>query len=204
MSSIFNPKDQDNIDRKIAVGLERIAQVLKSLIWLESTTSGLSPIQIQFLTLLLHTSERISIGFLASHFALTSATVSDAVTALERKGLIKRERKKEDKRTVFVSLSRKGKEVARKLSGWANVLTDKISDLADVQKTTMMLGLIHIIDRFQDDGLIHQPGTCPTCKFYAQDLHEENRLRRCTKFTIALSDADLRIDCPEHQPRQES
>ena len=48
--SIFNPRDQEsNISNKIIVGLERISEVFKVLLWEKAKLVGLSPIQIQIL-----------------------------------------------------------------------------------------------------------------------------------------------------------
>jgi DNA-binding MarR family transcriptional regulator len=199
LASIFNPSDQENLDRKIAVGFERIAQALKTLVWEESKTSGLSPIQIQFLTALLHDNDdSVTIGFLASQFSLTPATVSDAITALEQKGLVVRERREEDKRTVFLSLTSKGKSSARKLSTWANLLEARVSELSDEQKVAVLHSLMSIIKGFQDDGVVSVTRMCVACKFFRPNVHK-NALKphHCAYIDRAFGDAELRIDCPE-------
>lgn len=203
-SSIFNPADQENLDRKIAVGFERIAQVLKTLVWEESKTSGLSPIQIQFLTALFHDkTDTITIGFLASQFALTPATVSDAISALEQKGLVMRERRGEDKRTVFLSLTSKGKASARKFSVWANLLEEKVSELSDASKAALLHSLMSIIKGFQDEGVVSITRMCVSCTFFRPNAHKNaSKLHRgkphhCAYIDRAFGEADLRIDCPE-------
>jgi DNA-binding MarR family transcriptional regulator len=203
--SVFSPKDQQNINRKIAVGFDRISQVYKSLVWQESKTRGLSPIQIQFLTFLLFSQdEPITIGFLASYFALTSATVSDAVTALEAKGLVARERKQQDKRTVFVSLTKQGKAVAKKISGWANLVEGKVADLPNDQKAIVLDALLRLAKAFQDEGVVSRTRMCLSCRFFSEnpnteDGKDKSEMNYCSLFDRSLTKADLRIDCPEHQ-----
>jgi DNA-binding MarR family transcriptional regulator len=199
VASIFNPSDQENLDRKIAVGFERIAQALKTLVWEESKTSGLSPIQIQFLTALLHDVEHeVTIGFLASQFSLTPATVSDAITALEQKEMVVRERRVEDKRTVFLSLTPKGKSAARKLSTWANLLEARVSELSDEQKVAVLHSLMSIIKGFQDDGVVSLTRMCVACKFFRPNAHKNTlQPHHCAYIDRSFGDAELRIDCPE-------
>jgi hypothetical protein len=48
--SIFNPSEQErSISSKIVVGLERVSEVFKVLLWEKAKLVGLSPIQIQIL-----------------------------------------------------------------------------------------------------------------------------------------------------------
>jgi DNA-binding MarR family transcriptional regulator len=202
MASIFNPSDQENLDRKIAVGFERIAQVLKTLVWEETKTSGLSPIQIQFLTLLLHDADNmVTIGFLASRFSLTPATVSDAISVLERKGLVVRERREEDRRTVYLSLTRRGKASAKKLSAWANLLEKKASELSGEQKVALLHSLMSMIKGFQDEGAVSATQMCVTCRFFRRNAHGNvSKPHHCTYIDRAFGDVELRIDCPEFEP----
>lgn len=198
--SVFDPSDQESIERKIAVGFERISQVLKTLIWNESKTSGLSPIQIQFLTALAYDAKRDwTIGGLASRFRLTPATVSDALTALEEKDLVERIRGEEDKRTVYVSLTSEGKRQARKLSGWLNVLQEYLSHLSPQEKVVVLKALMQLIRGFQQEGFISTVQMCTTCKYFRPNVHKsKTKPHHCAYVDMAFGDTELRIDCPDH------
>jgi DNA-binding MarR family transcriptional regulator len=80
-----------DLDEKLIAALERLAHVLRTLLWEEGVRSRLSPIQIQTLLYLAsHSEELCRVGQLAQEFNLTPATMSDAVDALEEKGLVVR------------------------------------------------------------------------------------------------------------------
>src|SRR5688500_15790677 len=98
MSSVFDPKNQElNINSRIVVGLERIGEAFKVILWNENKKHGLSPIQLQILTFLLfHPVEFRTVSQIASEFNTTKASISDSIKALEMKGFIKREKNLKD------------------------------------------------------------------------------------------------------------
>jgi DNA-binding MarR family transcriptional regulator len=200
-ASVFDPSNQDDINRKIAVGIERITQVLKTLVWNESKVSGLSPIQIQFLTALAYESkDEWTITDFATRFHLTPATVSDALTALEKKQLVERTQGSEDRRTVFVSLTPEGKRHARKLSGWLNALEDHVNGLAEDDKPVLLKSLMLLIAAFQERGLIAINRMCTSCAYFRPNVHADGRLpHHCAYIDKPLGNAELRIDCPEFE-----
>lgn len=203
-TSAFDSLDQENINRKIAFGFERIAQVLKTLIWVESKDSGLSPIQIQFLILLLYNTHREwTVSDLAAYFQLTPATVSDALTALEGKNLIVRRHDAEDRRVSLLTLTPAGKRKAAKLSGWMNAIQDVVSALDGADKITVLKSLIGIVAALQERGLISQVQMCLTCKFFRANVHPgKPKPHHCAYVDKPLGNADLRIDCPDYDTRE--
>jgi len=92
---IESPFDRDyqnlSTDSKIIVALERVAEAFRVLLWNESKTHDLSPIQIQILVFLrFHPQEICKVSYLANEFNLTKATISDSVKTLLRKQLIEK------------------------------------------------------------------------------------------------------------------
>lgn len=201
--SVFDRTDQDNLDRKIAVGFERITQLFKTLIWNESKRSGLSPIQIQFLTALAYErNTQWTIGEIASRFQLTPATVSDALTALESKELIVRTRSEEDKRTVFVALTPEGKRTARTVGKWLNVVQEQIAELGSGEKAVLLQSLIRLIAAFQKEGMIATKGMCVFCTYFRPNVHKSATApHHCAYIDKAFGDAELRIDCPDYEEK---
>jgi len=201
VNSIFDSSNQDNIDRKIAVGFERISEVLKTLIWEESKQTGLSPIQIQFLVALLYEGKsEWTIGDIASRFQLTPATVSDAVSSLEDKELAVRERKPDDRRTVYIRLSPKGKRLAKKLSLWANTLQQQIEVLDEEEKGVLLRSLVSIISGFQHNELISIAKMCVTCSYFRPNVHKNStQPHYCAYIDEPLGEPDLRVDCPDYE-----
>lgn len=202
-TSVFNFKDQETIERKISVGLERISQVLKTLIWSESATTGLSPIQIQFLVYLNYRGEA-KVNDLADYFNLTPATVSEAVSTLEAKKLVLRERGVEDRRTVWLKLTARGKRLASKISSWANVLEDVVKVLSKDEKKVMLKALVNVIYEFQKRGLIKVSEICITCKYFRPNVHKSAlKPHHCDFVGKPFGDVDLRIDCPDYEMAEE-
>lgn len=201
--SVFDRTDQNNLDRKIAVGFERITQLLKTLIWYESKRSGLSPIQIQFLTALAYDrATQWTVGEIASRFQLTAATVSDALTALETKELVVRTRSEEDKRTVFVALTPEGKRTARTVGKWLNVVQEQIAELGSDEKAVLLQSLIRLIAAFQQEGMISTKGLCVFCTYFRPNVHKSATApHHCAYIDKAFGDAELRIDCPDYEEK---
>ncbi|GJQ21513.1 MAG: MarR family transcriptional regulator [Bacteroidia bacterium] len=203
-TSTFDPSNQDNIDRKIAFGFERIAQVLKTLIWSESKESGLSPIQIQFLIALAFNSHRDwTVSDLAAYFQLTPATVSDALTALEEKDLLVRRQSKEDKRVSNIVLTAAGRRQALKLAGWMNAIQDEVARLDADSKATMLHALMNMIASLQQKGLISVVQMCMTCTYFRPNAHPgKSKPHHCAYIDMAFGDADLRLDCPDYARKE--
>ncbi len=203
-ASAFDPSDQENIDRKIAFGFERLAQVLKTLVWNESKQSGLSPIQIQFLiTLAFHANKEWTLSSLASYFHLTSATVSDALTALEDKGLIVRRQSKDDRRVGHLALTAAGRRQALKLAGWMDAVVETVHDLDDGDKAVVLKSLIGIIAALQQKGLISVVHMCMTCKYFRPNAHPSKaKPHHCAYVDKAFGDAELRLDCPDYEEQE--
>lgn len=204
LTSVFDSTDQRNLDRKIAVGIERISQVLKSLLWEQSKTTGLSPIQIQFLIALAYEPEKSwTVGLLAQRYNLTPATVSDALSALENKNLLVRTRGEDDKRTVVLSLTTEGKRLARKLGAWLNALRQHVGELDDHAKPVLLASLMYLIAAFQKDGLISATHMCATCTYFRPNAHAKTSTpHHCAYIDKAFGDAGLRIDCPDYEEKE--
>ncbi|MFD6888259.1 MarR family winged helix-turn-helix transcriptional regulator [Streptomyces sp. NPDC059957] len=94
-----NPGDPSDLDRRLASALERAGHALRTLIWTQATAHGLSPIQVQLLLRLwVDPPERRRVGTLPAEFDLSAATVSEALAALRRKGLVEEQPVPGDKR----------------------------------------------------------------------------------------------------------
>lgn len=193
----MNTQHQD-IDSKIVAGLERLAQALRVLLWEKAKTHGLSPIQVQFLVYLnTHPKRDRNVSHLATTFDLTKATVSDAVTALETKGYLTRERSSQDKRAAVLELTSSGKHLAKTLEPWADTVKKQLEGLGEEERLELMTSVMNLIASLQKTGVITVARMCRTCQFFQPGL--DNR-HFCKLLNQPLEAQDLRIDCPEHQP----
>ncbi|MBX5437909.1 MAG: winged helix-turn-helix transcriptional regulator [Thermoflavifilum sp.] len=186
----------ESLEGKIVVALERIAEAFRVLAWEVSKKSGLSPIQLQILVFcLFHEQQMATVSTLAEEFHLTKATISESVRILENRQLIVRKKSKQDQRSHHLVLTAKGKKLAQQASQFADALVKAAMQLQKSVKTSMLDGLLHMIYDLQQQGMIHPQRMCWNCRFYTQ--HKQQPY--CALLQKALQIADLRIDCPEFQ-----
>jgi DNA-binding MarR family transcriptional regulator len=163
---------------------------------------SLSPIQARFLVHLLHHGDELGrVGRLAEEFGLSRATVSEAVGTLEAKGLVRREPWPRDGRVATLRLTPEGEEVAAGLSGWADVVEEQLGSFAPGEKEAVMRFLMRLISALQGAGVITVARMCVSCRFFRPDAHPGGASpHHCALLDLPLSRADLRTDCPEHEP----
>ena len=111
--SVFDLEfQQKSITSKIVVGLERVSEVFKVLLWEHAKVIGLSPIQIQILIFIAyHKSELCNVSHLAKEFNVTKPTISDAVRVLDKKKYIIKDYSLSDNRSYSILLSALGKDI---------------------------------------------------------------------------------------------
>jgi DNA-binding MarR family transcriptional regulator len=194
VAAVFDMNAHRDVDSKIVAGLERLAQALRVLLWEEAKGHGLSPIQVQFLVYLNnHPKRDCNVSYLAATFDLTKATVSEAVTALERKGFLTREASSQDKRAAVLELTLAGKRLAKTLEPWADTVKLQLQE----ERLELMTSVMNLIASLQKTGVITLARMCRTCQFFRAGLEKEHF---CALLNQPLMQKDLRIDCPEHQP----
>ena len=203
MDSVFEPSSQHgDVDKKIVAALERLSQAFRVLLQEEAQRQSLSPIQALFLVHLLHHNDELGrVGRLAAEFGLSRATVSEAVGTLEAKGLVYREPWLRDRRVANLRLTAEGKEVAARLSGWADVVEEQLGSFAPGEKEAVMRFLMRLISELQGAGVITVARMCVSCRYFSPDAHPRSASpHHCALLDLPLSGADLRTDCPEHEP----
>ena len=193
---IFHPNSQeDRISSKIVVGLERIAEAFRVLLWEEAKQTGLSPIQIQILVYILnHPDYPSSVSSLANEFNLSKATVSDAVKSLSVKELVRKFIDETDKRSSQIQITSKGIEICSKVEHFANPIRSVVESMdrkSQIQLSGMLSELIH---GMHVQEILRIQRMCFTCRHYAKthDGHYCNFLQK------KLRKEEIRIDCPEH------
>jgi DNA-binding MarR family transcriptional regulator len=203
LSSVFDPSSQHgDVDAKIVAALERLGQAFRVLLREKAREHNLSPIGAQFLVYLLHHDVELRrVGQLAREFDLTPATVSDAVDSLEAKGLLDRERWPEDRRVITLRLSPEGELLAAELSSWANVVRESMDLYPPEDKEVVLRFLMRLIGSLQRAGIVTVARMCVTCRFFQPDVYPApSSPHHCGLLDMPLGPADLRVDCPEHEP----
>ena len=201
--SDFNLDHQnESTESKIVASLERISQAFRVLLWEESKEHGVSPIQIQILTFLrFHSEDKCKVSYLAAEFNMTKATISDAIKSLEQKLLIEKVRDSRDSRSYTIKLTDRGLDVANKTSLFSKEIFKPITKLQPDDKENLLLTLLGIIRHLNQTGVITIQRMCLTCKYY--EYSEKNQNHYCHLLKQKLESTDLRIDCPEHEMKQD-
>lgn len=196
-SSPFHLQHQNqHIESKIVVALERISSAFRVLLWNESKSNSLSPIQIQILIFLLfHDLEKCKVGYLAQEFNVTKATISDSVKVLIKKQLIKKEPDTTDTRSFYIALTSEGKITAKKSASFAQSIEQPLYQLSKSQKEVLLQSLLEMIYKLNQQGIITIQRMCFTCRFYEQ----KNNKHFCKLLDKSLNKNDLRVDCKEHE-----
>jgi len=197
MASPFNLKEQENsIDSKIVVALERISEAFRVLLWNESKVNSLSPIQIQILIFLLfHSAEKCKVSYLAQEFNMTKPTISDSLKVLLQKKLIKKSEDPSDTRSFSVLLTPEGKALAQRSSSFASMIERPIAGLKEGQKEIVLSSLLKLIYDLNKAGVITLQRMCFTCANYKV----EKGNHYCTLLETKLTEKEIRIDCREHE-----
>lgn len=202
--SVFDLSSQhQEVSSKIVIGLERLSQAFRVLLWEEAKEHNLSPIQIQTLVYLhFHPPEFGRVSLLAREFGLTQATISDTITSLEVKGLIYREVWPADKRVSLLKLTPAGVSLAVKLSTWATVIQDQVASLSAGEQEVLLKFLMLLIESLQKVGVIAISRMCITCRFFQPEAYPGDAApHRCHLLAKPLANSELRIDCLEYLPR---
>jgi len=195
-SSFHLTEQNQKIESRIVVALERISEAFRVLLWNESKQNSLSPIQIQILIFIsFHSVEKCKVGYLANEFNMTKATISDSVKVLLSKGLVTKEIDPIDTRSYTLSLTDEGKKIAKKASFFASSIEQPIEKLTEEQKIIMLNGLLKLIYDLNKSGIITIQRMCFNCSYYKT----EKGLHYCNLLNTKLAESEIRVDCPEHK-----
>jgi DNA-binding MarR family transcriptional regulator len=186
----------NNVNQKIISGLERISKALRVLLWEESKLYKISPIQIQLLIFCgTHKKEDLNVSFLATEYDLTKATISDSIKVLLKKELLSKTINAKDSRSFTVQLTKKGKEIVEKTSGFTTVLKESINSFSELEKGIFLERLMLLIYQLNQKDVISTQRMCLTCFHYKKDGNNHY----CNLMEEQLKNSELQIDCPEHQ-----
>lgn len=197
--SVFNPEfQQKDIASKLVVGLERISEVFKILLWEKAKVVGLSPIQIQILIFIAYHKENLcNVSHLAKEFNITKPTVSDAIKILDKKELIIKDYSSSDSRSYIIQLSESGEKVVSETYDFANPLKSQLSGLNKKDLESLFKTMSQLIYKLNQKGILTVQRTCYGCKFYQKNKKADY----CNLLEKELANQDIRLDCPEFEKK---
>lgn len=199
INDIFNPADQEeDFSGKIVVGLERISEAFKVLLWEKAKLFGLSPIQIQILIFIsYHKSDFCKVSHLAREFNLTKPTISDAIRVLVKKGLVTKDLSDTDSRSYSIGLSNSGKTVLSETKNFANPIKDQLNGIEQIDLENLFMTLSKLIYKLNQNGILTVQRICYGCQFYNKTGNRDY----CSLLNKELLKIEIRLDCPEFKER---
>ncbi|GIW05995.1 MAG: MarR family transcriptional regulator [Dehalococcoidia bacterium] len=186
------------IAARLATALAKISLALKSRGWREAGQRGISPTQGQILVQLRN--GPASLGSVAAALGVSAPTASDAVAALERKGLVVKRVAPDDGRSIRVALTDAGRDEADRAAGWPDFLAAAAATLEPEEQAVFLRALIKLIRELQERGEIPISAMCVSCVFFRPNVHADpRRPHHCAFVDAPFGDGALRLDCPDFQ-----
>lgn len=199
MKSAFDLSDQQsNLRSKLVVGLERMTEVFKVLLWEQAKATGLSPIQIQILIFVkYHKPGLCKVSYLAKEYNVTKPTISDAVRVLLKKNLIEKKDAGGDSRSYIIGLTQEGQNLISDVDQYAAPLGNQLTKLDDQKISELYQSLTTLITQLSQSGILSVQRTCKLCAFY--DHNSDGHY--CNYLNEKLRPVDIRMDCPEFESK---
>jgi DNA-binding MarR family transcriptional regulator len=190
------------LPERLALGLAKIGLAWKTRSWRLAAPHGLTPTQGQILAALRPAGpEGRTLGELAEGLGVRPPTASEAVGALERKGLVRRRQDPDDGRAVRIALTRRGRGAARRCSDWPEFLAEAAGELSEAEQKVLLGALIKLIRRMQERGEIPVARMCVQCRYFRAHVYRDaERPHHCDLVDAPFGEGDLRLDCPDFQP----
>lgn len=132
---------------------------------------------------------------LTAYLGVTKGTVSQTLNALERKGLVKKEKDAGDRRSVSIKLTDTGEALLknnpleRLASALAHIDSHALEQLSDTLRSVLSTALN------QRSGTPF--GACNTCKYFKENT-PEGAPHLCSLLQVPLSSEDSEFICREH------
>jgi len=183
---------------KIVTALDRLGRATRAHRQAVATGTGLTPLQVELLRVLADGEPpEPRIGLLAAELDVRQPTVTDALQALGRKGLISQHAAPHDGRQRHVRLTGSGTAVAAELAAADDILSECVAGLPEREQATALRVLLDLIGSLVDGGVLTVARICPTCTYY----RDEGRVPYCALLQADLDPPSLRVNCPDHEPR---
>jgi DNA-binding MarR family transcriptional regulator len=202
MRSSDQPERHPSLDAKIVGALDWVGEALGVLARRAAAAHGLSVTQMRVLARLYAgpppealTSE------LARELDVSGPTVSDALAALRRKGLVERSADPADRRRQLLRLTASGHSAGMAVSRWTAPAEVATSHIPQADGETLLSVLLDVLARMEAAGLISVTRTCTTCAHFSRDKATGRPVLHCGYFGSTLRPSDLRVDCAQHAAR---
>lgn len=184
----------EEITGKLMAAMEAVTLAHRSVLKQVAIEHGVSLLQLQVVHLL-GDGEAHRLGHVADRLAVTRATLSDAVVAAARKGLVERSGDPRDARVVMLRDTPRGLALATEVT--ARIESSFSDDvLTDEMRAVALKVLLAEVRRFHLLGVDTTLRCCLTCSHFQRATPES--LLRCMLLEFDMDDSELRVECPHH------
>ena len=189
-----------SLSLRIQMGLERVATAMRADDWASARAAGVNPAQLAVLAALEGRRRGLAVREIASQLGVSQPSATDSINALDRKGLVQRQRDADDARSVRVLLTPAGSDAMAAAQAARSVGGQAVDALAVDQQQDMLVALVAMIRQLQDSGTIPIQRMCVSCRHFRPNAHADAlRPHHCTFVDAAFGSQDLRMDCHEHE-----
>jgi len=184
------------LPQALAGALRRLAQLAHTSSWDQWAVQRLTPTQRKILELLVRRGESLSLSAVARELGVTAATACDSVSALESKGLVRKQRSTTDGRALALVLTDEGQHSATQLAALPDPLWGAFDVLADTEQETLYRLSIKMIRGLQENGALPTSRMCLRCKFFDPFRYVGSTTpHHCHQAQTPFAERQLRIDC---------
>jgi DNA-binding MarR family transcriptional regulator len=153
---------------------------------------GLTALQSELLMAVARGGGARGVTALSRTLLLTQPTVSDALAALVKKGLVE-VAPGVDKRTSTPRLTDRGREVAAEIKRCMSIISSAMQQLGGEDLRGLFHGLLKLAAGLYKAGVILEARICLTCKYLSK-----RGGYYCSLLKAPISVEELRVDCPDH------
>ena len=174
--------------------LNKLLDVKRALLWRAAEKHGLTPLQIQVLSFIRSCDGRaqVSANDVARELYVTRATMSVAVRALEKKGLLKRKPSGQDKRKQHLTLTTKAAALLEDNQRYDNALLSQLMAFPEHSLKAASKVLVGLLVSMEEHGLIDHLTMCLKCE-HCEKI-SMNRFR-CSLSGRTFTYDGIRIGC---------
>jgi DNA-binding MarR family transcriptional regulator len=190
----------DTLIVRLREGLDRIAFVLRADLWTAAGDVGLNPAQAQVVGLLADRPAGLRPKEIAAHLAVSAASIADTLSALIRKGLVRRDPDPSDARAAIVRATPDGLRLGAEIAQATSRVADALAALPLAAQEELLRTQIALIRQLQIAGAIPVQRMCVSCRYFQPHAHPHAaKPHHCAFVDAAIGSRDLRIDCGEHE-----
>lgn len=184
----------ETLDAKIATALELVARALQVIRQHEATALGVTRLQLDVLRLVLSKPPPAhNTTALGLELGVRQSTVSDAISALEAKGLLHRHPDRADKRRTVLEPTQSALAMLRD-TALAVPLTGAVADAGDdTSKAETYMLLLGVLAGLSADASLPVGRTCLTCAHYRRTPGPH-----CEFLGVDLDACRHEVNCPDH------